>query len=792
MSRPQKLSTLILLCFLLFVMFQLSVDLPLQCMTKYEVNATIPSQDTPVLPVVSVSIPRSPQLGTWQIAITLFSSDSIDVSIELSILLDGTAILNDEMILPPGETYVVYSYDMSQLSTGDRLMLVEILISLDGDSASSSVYSGFVVAQAAWQVGVILYIVPILAIIMVLADFLRKYTLKRSAAIESAGMNERGDAADKSLAFSVYLNRGLTKSAIRMAAALELPEQMLRELATSGSKAYSTLSQLASAYDEANDYEKASNIYGHLNLEAPYRRTSIFMEVEKGNLESAVAQFSKMTSSRYGAEAVKLVIDLYEQGKAKEAVMLCNGLGEKIRNLTIYVSKDMHRIEVFSSVLKELDSDEIKLNMLCTIGSVKAAAEVIAKSTTLKEIAIQSNLVSLRYRNEVVLLVTKNLAVSGKFKTLSGYMKALNLTTDNESKLITSVVRDLVNDPSSVNLRRFLKILSTGATPANKKLISEVLDSAKAIASLSAGPKTISPNISVSLRSIKYIHDYDIAKKLLDRIHTLVIHGRKMNELSSEELAAYSQQLRAITYQLKGTIAEYLKKRLQPMEDALRPIIQKDAKERVLQLLIHPDDEMKLTATSKHLTLKLLEDFPMQNPTAMAQALYELTRLGTFPELKRVVDTITNNNSLIQFAMDTMKNAERRERLITAARRYGREYPSYRSAIPVGRVLNVTRSIAISVWAERIHNVWFVGVLGALDTVVQQTMTRDDVPQRQKVLLVAAYINRLHFAPSKIEGLVLKTVFDRICTEAGFSTIERKEIISESKLPRHIANGLLF
>ncbi len=793
MNKCQTVSTFILLCFLCLTLLQLSIQSPVEITSGNEISKAIPSQISPTVPVVTVSIPQSPQLGTWQIALTFFNSNSENLSIELSVLLDNVAIINDALVLASGETYAVYTYHMSEISVGDRATHIEILIGLDGDSASTSIYTGIVVAKGAWQVGVLIYLVPVLAFMMAVIDFLRRYTLSRNNAMEIARMNECGDAADKALAFSVYIDRGLTKSAIRMATSLELPEQMLRELVTSGSKAYSTLYQLASAYDKGHDYEKASHIYRHLNLEAPYRRTSIIMDVENGNLDSAVSQFSKMTSSRYGAEAVKILIDLYKLGKQNEAVMLCDSLGEKIRNLTIYANKYTHSIEVFSSILKGLDSDEIKLNMLCTIGSIKGAAELIANSTSLKEIARQSNLVSLRYRNEVVLLVTKNLAANGKFKILSGYMKALNLTKDNESKLIASVVRDLISDPSNINLRRFLKTLSTGATQTNKDFISEVLASAEAIASIHGDTKAPVPeNISSALRSLKYVHDYDIAKKLLDTIHTLVIRGRRVNELSSTELATYSQQLRAITYQLKGNIAEYLKKRLQPLEDALRPIIQKDAKERVLQLLIQPDDDLKLTATSKHLTLKLLEDFPMQNPTAMAQALYELTRVGMFPELQRVVDTITNNNALIRFAMDTMKNAERRERLVVLARRYERAYPSHRSTIPAGRVLHVNRNVAISVWTERIHNAWIIGVFGALDKVVQHAMTRDDVPQRQKVLLVAAYINRLHFAPYKIEGLVLKTVFNRVCSEAGFSTIEQKEIISESKLPHNIANNLRF
>ena len=71
-------------------------------------------------------------------------------------------------------------------------------------------------------------------------------------------------------------------------------------------------------------------------------------------------------------------------------------------------------------------------------------------------------------------------------------------------------------------------------------------------------------------------------------------------------------------------------------------------------------------------------------------------------------------------------------------------------------------------------------------------MTRDDVPKHQKMLLLAAYINRVNYAPDMMEGLNLKETFKRKSDAVGFPKDERNEELTLSKLPGHIITKIRY
>ncbi len=71
-------------------------------------------------------------------------------------------------------------------------------------------------------------------------------------------------------------------------------------------------------------------------------------------------------------------------------------------------------------------------------------------------------------------------------------------------------------------------------------------------------------------------------------------------------------------------------------------------------------------------------------------------------------------------------------------------------------------------------------------------MFGDNVPKRQKMLLVAAYINRVNYAPDVMEYLNLKETFKQKCDAARFTKDKRNEVLTLAKLPGHIVTRIRY
>ncbi|MFW9909928.1 MAG: hypothetical protein ACFFEF_15275, partial [Candidatus Thorarchaeota archaeon] len=433
-------------------------------------------------------------------------------------------------------------------------------------------------------------------------------------------------------------------------------------------------------------------------------------------------------------------------------------------------------------------------NTLWDIGEKDAAALFASNAKTLKKITDLTNLVDISRQNELIQLVVAKLAAQGLFKRLNAYVDALKLSDEDQSKIISPIAEELLGDPTNMNLKKFLQDAAKKSQPETKTFIMDILDASDILSGFGG---TIEmdmsrPYVEALLRSAEKTKNVDVAKKMLDKVHAFFMGEKKVGELTMEELAEYSQLLRASTYGSTKEVSELLKTTLKPLEDTYRPRIQSAIKNMVSDLPIEPEEDMKLVTSSNFLTRRILEDIPHHNPTVLAQSLYELTKIPMFPQLKAIIDKAINNENFMRFALKVLANPELRAKLLLASQRYERVYGGYRITIDSARINRITRELAVAVWTERIHNVWVAGLFGALDTVVFETMTRDDAPRRQKILLAGAYINRVNYAHEIMEKINLKETFKRLCDAARFTEEERNQVLTESKLPGHVASRIRY
>ncbi|MFW9847920.1 MAG: tetratricopeptide repeat protein [Candidatus Thorarchaeota archaeon] len=754
---------------------------------------TIPARAL-LAPVVTVSIPSSPQLGTWIIGVNIYNRESTTIDAEISILLDGNVIVTQDVELQPGDNLLTYYPAMADLTAGGRFAAIQVLLRFGSDTTPTPLYQGTVLITSAWQIPILIILVPGLVVAVPITELIRRGRIRKAEEVVRAKKLEDGDEDDKTQAFDLYRRSGFRNSAIRMAIALGLSEAMIEGIMKMGSHAKEPMTKVARAYDSRGDFETASRVYRHLNLEVDYRRTSILSEIRKGNLESAAAQFVKLAESEYSESAVKLIVNLHDQEMADEALSLCLQLGEGIRKLTRHITPNPHSVEVFSYLASAFDDDSTRLNFLCDIGSSDEAASMISTSKTLNNIVDMTNLVEIKYRNDVIQLVIAKLAAKGLFKRMKAYVDALKLSDADQAMIITPIAEELLNNPDNKNLKQFLKDAAKTAAPDTKTFINDVLDASDILSGFGGtmDMEISLPYIEALLRSVERIKNLQLASQLLEKVHSAFMGEKKIAELSMEDLAQYSQYLRATTYGATEKVSDMLKKQMQPLEDNLRNRIKTAAKDVVKDLPLDPEEDMKLVTSSNFLTRHLVEDLPQQNPTVMAQTLHDLTKIPMFPQLRAVLDKALNNENFIRFALKVLANPELRMKLIMASQKYERIYGGYRVTIDQAQMTRITRDLAIKVWTERIHNVWIAGLYGALDTVVFNSMTRNDVPTRQKMLLTAAYINRLNYAPDIMEDVNLKETYKRICDAAGFSKEERSDVLTLSKLPGHISARIRY
>ncbi|MCK5237929.1 MAG: hypothetical protein KAR33_00185 [Candidatus Thorarchaeota archaeon] len=745
-------------------------------------------------PLVTVSIPSSPQIGTWVIGISLFNREVTAVEAELSVLIDGSVTIVQDLVLQPGDNTLTFTPAMADLTAGGRFASIQILLRFGNEINPTPMYQGTVLITSAWQIPILLILVPGLLVAVPITEVLRRSRIRRANEVVRAKKLEDGDEDDKTLAFDLYRRSGFRNSAIRMAIALDLPETMLKGIMDMGTHVKDSMTKVANAYDNAGEFETASRVYRHLDLEVGYRRTSILSEIKKGNLESAAAQFVKLAESKFAHAAVKLIVNLHDQDMADEALSLCLQLGEDIRKLAKHVKEDAHTVDVFAYLISVFEDIVIKLNLLCDIGAIEEAAKTISKARSLKKIVELTNLVEMKYRNDVIQFVIAKLAAQGLFKRLKAYVDALKLSDEDQSLIISPIAEELLNDPENKNLRKFLKDAAKTAAPETQTFIHDVLDASDILSGFGGTMEMemSMPYIEALLRSIERIKNLELAKRLIEKVNKAFMGEKKVAELSMEELADYSQHLRAASYGATDDVSDMLKQRVKPLEKNLRPRIETAAKKVVSDLPLNPEEDMQLVTSSNFLTRHLIEDLPQNNPTVMAQTFYELSKIPMFPQLRAVIDKALNNENFIKFAFKILSNPELRAKLILASQRYERIYGGYRVTIDQAHINKITRELAVAVWTERIHNVWIAGLFGALDTVVFNAMTRDDVPKRQKMLLVAAYINRVNYAPDVMEGLNLKETFKRKSDAAGFTKDERNEVLTLSKLPGHIITRIRY
>jgi hypothetical protein len=753
------------------------------------------SARTLTTPQITVTVPTSPQVGSWLIGLTIRNLDGIDLEAELSILVESIVIVLQDVVLHPGDNVFTFSPSVVDLDGGGSFALFEVLLRFGDSATPTPIYQGSVLITSSWQILILIILLPGLLLAVPITDYLRRKRIRRSHEVVRARKLEEGDDEDKSLAFDLYRKSGFRTSAIRIAITLGLPEDMLVGIIGMGTSVNESMRKVGKAYDDSGDFETAARVYRHLNLDVDYRRTSILSEIKKGDLASAAVQFVKLAQSGNEEPAIKLIVNLHDQDMADEALFLCLELGANIRRFARIIKSNSHHVEVFKYLATAFDDPATKLNFLCDIDAKDDAAVIISETKTLKKIVEKTNFIEISNRSDIINLVIAKLAAQGLFKRMKAYIDALNLSDEEQSKIITPIAEELLNSPDNKNLKKFLKDAAKTAAPETRTFIHDVLDASDIMSGFGGrmDMEISMPYVEALLKTVEGLKNVELATRLLKKVHKSLMGDKsKITELSDEQLADYSQHLRATSYGSTDQIADLLKKRVKPLEETLRPRIKTAAKDVVKDLPLNPEEDMQLVTSSNFLTRHLVEDLPQHNPTVMAQTFYELTKIPMFPQLRAVIDKALKNENYMRFVMKVLANPELRRKLVMASQRYERVYGGYRITVDRARMDRITRDMAVAIWTERIHNVWVAGLFGALDTVVFNAMTRDDVPKRQKMLLVAAYVNRVNYAPDVMEGLDLKETFKRKCDAAGFTREDRKEVLNLSKLPGHVTARIRY
>jgi len=762
---------------------KLSINLPVYLpVGSYNLELNLPGTDrnynltinarTPVLEA-EYFIPNRPQVGVWQIYVSITNSEDFSLDAQLTVLVNSLTIVDQLIEINPGGNPFSFYVDMVDFAIFDPgRAQITVLLNYGQLVDSQTTFP----LTSSWQVTTFVSVVPILLAIVPIMEMYRRKVYKKLNRITMAKEMEESEGRGLVSAFATYVDLEMPQSATRAALKNDLPEDMFENLKAMGDSTFTFLRIEATELEKSADYRNAAKIYGMLGRQKDQIRNQLLSFQEDKDMDALLQLAHDIMEKGNFDDIVNVIVQMVNANEFDNATILLTETDEFREQIANSAKPSPDGLNAFREIISRLEPGSLFYNYSAELGLWETIVETILEASTAKAMANRTNEIDAKYRLEVAKRVVTRLIDKKVHRKAITYVTYTDLTDEERGIIIQEVGSTIISNPENTAAQKVLIGFKSLSDVANEQVDEFMM----VIQTLTDSGEIQTKDSNALLRAASLCRNNELACNLLDRALETELEGKAPTALDLEQLADLTHRIREYGYTAKEEVKDTFKSHLETIERDLIEEIINEAKRSILAISFDPEALLAQGRYMENLT-QILVGISIRDPTSSITALLRAASMRSVNEISQLTQRLLVSPSILRFAERISKDHLKMQRIARRAVKYIPTQTGYRQIVDNDLANRLVMEEAVQDWNQKVYNLWAAANTRAAIQIADESMLMA-ISQEEKIDIITTKIADFANIPFVQSGKTVEQIFTSLVQHANLTSEQQHAIIDNSQL----------